>query len=94
VGDELGRIRSFRIVVITFVVAILLNALFTVWSINNYQNQSRAQGVAIEKTLCHTLDSLSALNPPPGNPADNPSRAYLQQQHKVLSELGSDLKCP
>lgn len=53
----------------------------------------KAQSEAFEQKLCATLDRLAALKPPPGSPAGNPSRAYLQQQHAVLAELGPDVGC-
>lgn len=52
----------------------------------------RAQGAALERKLCTSLDRLAALRPPPGSPTDL-SRAYLLQQHQVLAELGPDVGC-
>ena len=52
------------------------------------------QGQIIETKLCTTLGRLAALQPPRGNPASNPSRAYLQHQHDVLAALGGDVGCP
>jgi type II secretory pathway pseudopilin PulG len=57
------------------------------------QAAQRQQGAALERKLCTSLDRLAALKPPPGSAADNPSRAYLQQQHAVLAELGPDVGC-
>lgn len=51
------------------------------------------QGAALEQRLCTTLGRLTALKPPPGNPAANPSRAFDQQQHAVLAQLGPDVGC-
>lgn len=53
----------------------------------------RAQSAVFERKLCTTLNALAALRPPPGSPGDNPSRAYLLQQHQVLAELGPDVGC-
>ena len=47
----------------------------------------------LEQRLCTTLSRLAALQPPPGSPADNPSRAYLQGEHTVLAQLGPDVGC-
>lgn len=57
------------------------------------QAAQRAQAQAFERKLCTSLGRLAALHPPPGSPADNPSRAYLQQEHAVLAELGPDVGC-
>ena len=57
------------------------------------QAAQRAQGAAFEKRLCTTLGRLAALSPPPGSTGGNPSRAYLQEQHDVLAELGPDVGC-
>lgn len=54
--------------------------------------QQRA-GRVLEAKLCTTFDSLAALKPPAGNPDSNPSRAYLQQQHDRLAQIGADLGC-
>lgn len=51
------------------------------------------QAAAFERKLCTTLNRLAALHPPPGSVTGNPSRAYLQQLHAVLSELGPDVGC-
>ena len=53
----------------------------------------QAQGAAFEHRLCTSLGRLAALQPPPGSAAGNPSRAYLQAEHAVLAELGSDVGC-
>lgn len=55
--------------------------------------QERA-GRAVEQKLCTTLDALGGLRPPTGNPAGNPSRAYLQQEHAILAQLAVDVGCP
>lgn len=57
------------------------------------QASQRAQGAALERKLCTSLDRLAGLKPPPGPAAGNPSRAYLLQQHQVLAELGPDVGC-
>jgi hypothetical protein len=58
------------------------------------QAEQQAAGAALERKLCTTFGKLGALKPPAGNPATNPSRAYLQGQHDTLVELGTDLGCP
>ena len=49
--------------------------------------------VAVEAKICTTFRKLAALQPPPGNPDNNPSRKYLQDQHVVLSGVVPDLGC-
>ena len=53
----------------------------------------RAEGAALEHKLCTTLGRLSALKPPAGSPADNPSRAFEQELTATLAELGPDVGC-
>ena len=51
------------------------------------------QAQVFEMKLCTTLDRLAALRPPPGPPAHNPSRAYLQDEHATLAQLAPDVDC-
>jgi hypothetical protein len=61
-------------------------------------SQQRA-GAVIEGKLCTSLEPLAGvagLKPPPGNPADNPARAFEQQlvvKLAPLAQLGPDLGC-
>ncbi len=57
------------------------------------QAAQRAAGALLEARLCATLATLAADKPPAGNPRTNPSRAYEQNQHATLDELGPDLGC-
>lgn len=63
------------------------------------QKAQQRQGELIEQRLCTTLAplaGLATLRPPAGNPTDNPSRAYEQQQAAKLAplaQLGPDLGC-
>lgn len=57
------------------------------------QAAQQRQGRVVEQKLCTTFGKLAANKPPPGNPAANPSRAYDQNNHAILDELGTDLGC-
>lgn len=82
--------------VVLAVLPLVMSAL-TLWGATVYYHRERAaqqsQGQAFEQKLCATLGRLAALKPPPGSAAGNPSRAYLQQEHQVLAELGPDVGC-
>ena len=54
---------------------------------------ARRERAAIEAKLCSTLGKLAELQPPPGNPATNPSRAFDDELHATLSQVGTDLGC-
>jgi hypothetical protein len=58
------------------------------------EQEAQLQAATAEfRALCTTFTKLAALKPPQGNPATNPSRAYLQGQHDTLDQLGTDLGC-
>ena len=50
-------------------------------------------GVMIGEKLCTTFRTLAALKPPAGDPAKNPSRAFDDNLHTTLDQLGADLGC-
>jgi len=96
-----------RAVVFMFALAVIL-AVFGLFWINHavhgsqaaiqasYVSEQQAQKRAAQtefRALCTTFTKLAALQPPAGNPATNPSRAYLQGQHDTLDQLGTDLGC-
>jgi hypothetical protein len=89
------RIRWPHIEVRDVVVVLLLGAtlLFVAHYVNSTQAAQRRQGAAVERKLCSTLGGLAHLQPPPGNPSTNPSRAYLQGLHSKFIDLGRDLGC-
>jgi hypothetical protein len=58
------------------------------------QAAQRKAGQVVERALCGTFGELALNKPPPGNPAQNPSRAYDQRQHAILAQVGPDLRCP
>jgi hypothetical protein len=85
-----------RAVVYLFVLAVLLAVAGLFWinhQVHASQGAARQAGQAVEVKLCSTFGRLAALQPPPGNPAANPSRAYLQAEHATLVQLGADLGC-
>jgi hypothetical protein len=57
------------------------------------QEESALAGAKILQRVCGSFAKLAALQPPAGNPATNPSRAFDQQQHEILAGLGPDLGC-
>lgn len=89
-----GRLR-YALAVLALL-PLVMSAL-ALWGATVYYHRERAaqqaQSVSFERRLCTTLGRLAALHPPPGSAADNPSRAYLQQEHAVLAELGPDVGC-
>jgi hypothetical protein len=58
------------------------------------QAEQRLQGERVLRLICTTMGRLAALRPPPGSAAANPSRAYEQELHLTLDQLGPDLGCP
>ena len=94
-GTVLTR-RVLRSVAILVLVGILLtsaNLLWTAHEVSASHAAQQRQGQLIEQKLCTTFGKLAALKPPPGNPRTNPSRAYLQDEHATLVQLGTDLGC-
>lgn len=80
-------------------VLIVLAVIVGLWGANEVradqeQAAQQRQGQMIEQRLCLSLGKLAALKPPAGNPAQNPSRAFDQQQHAILAGLGPDVGCP
>ena len=92
--------RSWRTsVVMPLVLALVLvmggaNLLATYLYVRSFNNTQKKQGMLVEERLCKTFGDLAALKPPPGDPKTNPSRAYDQGVHTVLSGVGPDIDCP
>lgn len=57
------------------------------------QAEQAKQGQRVVMLICTTMGKLAALKPPAGNAAANPSRAYEQELHATLDQLGPDLGC-
>lgn len=85
-----------RALVYLFAVAAGLAAV-ALFAVFHSQAADRAaqqrQGQVLEQELCATFRKAAALVPPAGNPAKNPSRAYLQGEHLVWTGVLADLKC-
>lgn len=95
-GTVLAR-RTLRSVAALVVVAILLTGVNLLWTAHEVRSSHAAQqqqGQLVEQKLCSTLRNLAALSPPAGSPQANPSRAFEQELHATLDELGPDLGCP
>jgi hypothetical protein len=98
----LSRVQG-RAVVILFVLAVLLSGADLFWSAHlvnsataaqqRQQAAQQRQGQMLEQKLCTTLGKLAVLKPPGGSPVNNPSRAYDQDLHAALDQLGPDLGC-
>jgi hypothetical protein len=71
---------------------LLIGAAF-VHYVDASQAAQRQQSLIVERKICTTMGRLAALKPPAGNAAANPSRAYEQQLHATLDQLGPDLGC-
>jgi hypothetical protein len=96
-----------RALVFLFALSVILagaNLLWTAHEVHASQaaiqaSQRREQamqqqaGAILGQKLCTTFGKLAANKPPAGNPRTNPSRAYDQNQHAILDELGTDLGC-
>lgn len=88
-------------VLVAVILACVLNAGVTAGLVYNFKAQidssnhaSQVQGEKIGQRLCTTLNKLSVLAPPTGSPINNPSRAYEQELHTTLDQLGPDIGCP
>jgi hypothetical protein len=95
-----GALRSVAVLVLLALLVTGANLLWTAHVVNSSrssqqqeQQAQRGQGELVERKLCTTLGRLAALKPPPGSASANPSRAYEQETHATLAQLGPDLGC-
>lgn len=103
-----GLSRSVRrALVYLFMLAAFLGALSLFWTAHEvhasqaaihaeYVHEQAAQqraGVMLGQRLCTTFGRLAELKPPAGNPKTNPSRAFDDNLHATLDQLGTDLGC-
>lgn len=91
--DEVSRRRPAAILAAVAVLLLLANFVFTAHYVNSTQAAEHRQGLAVEQKICATLGKLASLQPPAGDPADNPSRAFEQRLHATLDQLAPDLGC-
>ena len=85
-----------RAVLFLFVFSVILSVGGLFWNahqVNTSRAAYRHQSELAERKICTTLTSLAALQPPAGDPAANPSRAYLQGLHDRFTEISRDLGC-
>ena len=92
-----------RSLLFLFALAVALAAGSLLWTAHEVRASQAAQqheeaaqhqaGVLLGEKLCTTFSRLAALKPPAGDPAKNPSRAYDQELHATLDELGADVGC-
>jgi hypothetical protein len=87
------EVLAINFIAAGLVIAIALNAAYTTWAISSSQAAQRRQGISVEHKICATLQRLTALKPPAGDPGKNPSRAYEDDLHATLDQLGPDLGC-
>lgn len=93
--SRLPRQLAYSLAVL-FVLAVGLGVINLFWQAHETNVNRAAQqrsGQVVERKLCTTLSHLSALLPPGGSPAANPSRRYEQQLHATLAQLGPDIGC-
>ena len=95
--DAYGR-RNRQLIWITIgslVFDVVLTVILGLLAIQVHDTQTAAtrQGVAVETKLCASFTALAALQPPAGNPATHPSRAYEQRLHVQLDQIGISVGC-
>lgn len=88
-GLPVAVVRAIAYLLVLNLVLIGAGYLFLAHDANGQRQQSRVA----ESRICTTMRRLSALEPPPGNPAANPSRKFDDELHATLDELGPDLRC-
>lgn len=85
-----------RALVFLFALSLTISVGDLFWNAHQV-NASRAanhrQNQVTERKICAAVNGLAVLKPPAGDPAANPSRAYLQGLHVRFTEIGRDLGC-
>lgn len=93
--------RLWRVLWVDIVLTVVVTALsvaLTVVAVQSHQADVRAAaaqqaGRVAGQRICATFGRLAALQPPAGDPKAFPGRAYEQQLHVILDEIGTDIKC-
>jgi len=88
-----GQARAIVYLFLVNTVLVVAGYLLLSSAVHHEQAAQRAQGQIAERKLCTTLGRLAELHPPAGPPSSNPSRAYLQDLHTTLAQLGPDIGC-
>lgn len=97
--------RGAKLWLALLLVLVLIIGAGNLWATYAEVNSFKAQFAAQQRVqqelgkqevgkLCSTFGHLAALKPPAGDAAANPSRAYEQQLHSILSGVVVDIGCP
>lgn len=85
-----------RALVFLFALSLIISVGDLFWNAHQV-NASRAanhrQNEITERKICTAISGLVVLKPPPGDPASNPSRAYLQGLHVRFTQISGALGC-
>jgi hypothetical protein len=92
-GLPQGQARAIVYLFAVCIVLFIVLGLGLFHYVHASQAAQRRQGAVVGEKLCATFGSLAALRPPAGSASANPSRAYEQQLHAELVQLGDDLGC-
>jgi hypothetical protein len=98
VRSLVSRLDNWKVAITILMFLLILvgvgNLLATYNAIDNFKKAQVDAGQVVEQKLCKTFGKLGDLKPPPGDPINNPSRAFDQKLHETLVELGTDVGCP
>lgn len=85
-----------RALVFLFTLSLIISMGDLFWNAHQV-NASRAanhhQNEVTQRKICTAVIALAVLQPPAGDPAANPSRAYLQGLHARFTAISSALGC-
>jgi hypothetical protein len=93
----LGRLDNWKVAMTILIFLLIMvgigNLMATYNAVDNFKQSQVRQGQVTQQKLCQTFAKLGALKPPSGDPRNNPSRAFDQNLHGTLVELGNDVGC-